>query len=104
MAEPKHMKRKVKSGAIELDPEDRAIIVNYEVEATVLGDLGEAMQVERKAHQKKIRLKTLNEHTTIGLLLVQTQLLSWHRPETVACAVPELTRIFTDATHSGLCN
>jgi hypothetical protein len=68
MAEPKYMKRKVKSGAIELDPEDRAIIVNYEVEATVLGDLGEAMQVERKAHQKKIRLKTLNEHTNIGLL------------------------------------
>jgi hypothetical protein len=68
MAEPKYMKRKVKSGAIELDPEDRAIIVNYEVEATVLGDLGEAMQVERKSHQKKIRLKTLNEHTNIQLL------------------------------------
>lgn len=68
MTEPKYMKRKVKSGAIELDANEKAIIVNYEVEATVLGDLGEAMQVERKAHQKKIRLKTLNENTNIPLL------------------------------------
>ena len=71
MAEPKYMKRKVKSGSIELDPNEKAIIVNYEVEATVLGDMGEAMQVERKAHQKKIRLKTLNENTNIPLLAEQ---------------------------------
>jgi hypothetical protein len=67
-AEPRYMKRKVKAGKIEADFELRALIVHYEVEATVLGDRGEAMQVEKKALTKRIRLKTLNENTNVPLL------------------------------------
>lgn len=100
------MKRKVKAGTIEVDPEctrafpaaasgawarrtaltahpspcravvprPRAraastLIVNYEVEATVLGDMGEAIVADRKSNQKLIRLKTLNENTNIPRLV-----------------------------------
>ncbi|KAJ1629906.1 kinesin-associated protein-domain-containing protein [Pavlovales sp. CCMP2436] len=45
------------------------LIVNYEVEATVLGDLGEPIVAERKVNQKRIRLKTLDEHTDIPRLV-----------------------------------
>jgi hypothetical protein len=66
--EPRYMKRRVKAGIIEADFELRALIVHYEVEATVLGDRGEAMQVEKKSHTKRIRLKQLNENTNVPLL------------------------------------
>eukprot|EP00936_MAST-01D_sp_MAST-1D-sp1_P002945 g2945.t1 len=65
------MKRKVKSGLIELHNSESAIVVNYEVEATVLGDHGEAMQVERKQHQKLIKLSSLNDNTDIPRLTGQ---------------------------------
>eukprot|EP00937_MAST-01D_sp_MAST-1D-sp2_P004546 g4546.t1 len=70
-AAPRYMKRKVKSGLIELSPKDSAIVVNYEVEATVLCDQGEAMQVERKQHQKLIKLTSLNDNTDIPRLARQ---------------------------------
>lgn len=70
-AEPRYMKRKVKSGAIELSRDESALVVNYEVEATVLGDSGEAMQVERKAHRKTIRLTSLTDNTDIPRLAAQ---------------------------------
>eukprot|EP00944_MAST-04C_sp_MAST-4C-sp1_P000153 g153.t1 len=66
--EPRYMKRRVKAGIIEADFDLRALIVHYEVEATVLGDHGEAMQVEKKSHTKRIRLKQLNENTNVPLL------------------------------------
>ena len=66
--EPRYMKRKVKAGKIEADFEARALVVHYEVEATVLGDHGEAMQVEKKSHTKRIRLKALNGNTNVPLL------------------------------------
>jgi len=62
------MKKKVKAGAIEIDYDACALVVNYEVEATVLGDMGEAIVADRKHNQKVIRLKTLNEHTDIPRL------------------------------------
>jgi hypothetical protein len=46
----------------------KAIVVNYELEATILGELGEAMLGERKECQKVIRLKTLNASTDISSL------------------------------------
>ena len=42
------MRRKVKAGIIEADHEECAIIVHYEVEATVLGELGEPIVAERQ--------------------------------------------------------
>ena len=62
------MKRKVKAGKLDVDFEDRALIVNYEVEATVLGDFGAEMQSEKKSHAKRIRLKKLDENTNVPAL------------------------------------
>lgn len=45
------------------------MIVNYEVEATVLGDTGEAIVAERKSNQKRIRLRALDEHTDVSRLV-----------------------------------
>jgi Kinesin-associated protein (KAP) len=52
-AEAKYMRKKVKTGEIEVDLENKAIIVNYEVEATVLGSNGEPMLCEKKNNQKR---------------------------------------------------
>ena len=45
-----------------------ALVVNYELEATILGELGDPMLGERKECQKIIRLKSLNSHTDITAL------------------------------------
>ena len=44
--------RKVKGGAVDVHPTEQALIVNYEVEATILGELGDPMLGERKQFQK----------------------------------------------------
>lgn len=44
--------RKVKGGAIDVHPTELALIVNYEVEATILGELGDPMLGEKKKYQK----------------------------------------------------
>ena len=62
------MRRKVKAGLIEADHADCAIVVHYEVEATVLGDMGEPIVAERQDNVKRIKLKTLNENTNIARL------------------------------------
>uniref|UniRef100_A0A4W3JAR2 Kinesin-associated protein 3a n=1 Tax=Callorhinchus milii TaxID=7868 RepID=A0A4W3JAR2_CALMI len=46
----------------------KALVVHYEVEATILGEMGDAMLGERKECQKIIRLKSLNSNTDIGSL------------------------------------
>ena len=51
--EAKYMRKKVKTGEIEVDMENKAIVVNYEVEATVLGPNGEPMLCEKKNNQKR---------------------------------------------------
>lgn len=45
------MRRKVKAGLIEADHDECAIVVHYEIEATVLGEAGEAMVAERTVRQ-----------------------------------------------------
>uniref|UniRef100_A0A8C9ZK18 Kinesin-associated protein 3a n=1 Tax=Sander lucioperca TaxID=283035 RepID=A0A8C9ZK18_SANLU len=45
-----------------------SLVVQYEVEATVLGELGNPMVGERKECQKIIRLKSLNAHTDTSSL------------------------------------
>ena len=62
------MRRKVKAGHIEADHEECSIIVHYEVEATVLGELGEPIVAERQENTKRIKLKTLSENTNIPRL------------------------------------
>ncbi|XP_053806438.1 kinesin-associated protein 3 isoform X5 [Vidua macroura] len=60
--------RKVKGGNIDVHPSEKALIVHYEVEATILGEMGDPMLGERKECQKIIRLKSLNANTDIGSL------------------------------------
>ncbi|XP_076873657.1 kinesin-associated protein 3a [Brachyhypopomus gauderio] len=62
------LKRKVKAGSIDVHPTEKALVVQYEVEATILGELGDPMLGERKSCQKLIRLKSLNANTDIGSL------------------------------------
>ncbi|XP_076806498.1 kinesin-associated protein 3-like isoform X2 [Clavelina lepadiformis] len=64
----RYLKRKVKGGNIDVHPSEKAIIVNYEVEATILGELGDPMLGEKKESQKVIRLRSLNEKTDISAL------------------------------------
>uniref|UniRef100_A0A8D2Q5D6 Kinesin associated protein 3 n=1 Tax=Varanus komodoensis TaxID=61221 RepID=A0A8D2Q5D6_VARKO len=64
----RYLKRKVKGGNIDVHPSEKALIVHYEVEATILGEMGDPMLGERKECQKIIRLKSLNANTDISSL------------------------------------
>ncbi|KAM7387808.1 hypothetical protein PAMP_024021 [Pampus punctatissimus] len=58
------------AAALRLDvhPTEKALVVQYEVEATILGELGEPVVGERKECQKIIRLKSLNANTDTSSL------------------------------------
>ena len=64
----KYLKRKVKAGSLDVHPSEKALVVNYELEATILGELGDPMLGDRKECQKIIRLKSLNSSTDITSL------------------------------------
>ncbi|KAM4628521.1 kinesin-associated protein 3a [Polymixia lowei] len=64
----RYLKRKVKSASLDVHPTEKALVVQYEVEATILGELGDPMIGERKVCQKIIRLKSLNANTDIASL------------------------------------
>lgn len=51
-----------------MHPTEHAIVVNYEVEAIILGDGGEPMIGEQKRCQKNINVKSLTESTNIPAL------------------------------------
>ncbi|XP_035267897.1 kinesin-associated protein 3a isoform X2 [Anguilla anguilla] len=64
----RYLKRKVKGGNLDVHPTEKALVVQYEVEATILGEMGDPMLGERKECQKIIRLKSLNANTDIASL------------------------------------
>ena len=64
----KSLRRKVKAGSLDVHPKEKALIVNYELEATILGELGDPMLGDRKECQKIICLKSLNSQTDIATL------------------------------------
>ncbi|KAM9357506.1 kinesin-associated protein 3a isoform 1-T1 [Symphorus nematophorus] len=66
--DPRYLKRRVKGCTLDVHPTEKALIVQYEVEATILGETGEPMVGERKECQKMIRLKSLNAHTDTSSL------------------------------------
>lgn len=66
--EARYLKRRVKGGSIDAHPTEKAIVVNYELEAVILGEMGEPMLGERKECQKVIRLQSLNATTNIAKL------------------------------------
>ena len=42
----------MKGGSIDVHPTEKALIVNYELEATILGEMGDPMLGERRECQK----------------------------------------------------
>lgn len=46
------MLRKYKGGSLDVHPTEKALVVQYEVEATILGEMGDPMLGERKECQK----------------------------------------------------
>ena len=44
--------RRVRSGGLDVHPTERALVVQYEVEATILGKMGDPMVGDRKEYQK----------------------------------------------------
>eukprot|EP01137_Pigoraptor_chileana_P023968 Opistho-2@91153 len=66
--EARYLKRKVKGGHIDVHPVKQAIVVHYEVEATILADSGEAILGDKKQCQKLIRVKALSPQTNIPQL------------------------------------
>ncbi|XP_077439270.1 kinesin-associated protein 3a [Vanacampus margaritifer] len=66
--DPRCFKRKVKGCTLDVHPTEKAIVVQYEVEAMILGDQGHAVVGGRKECQKIIRLKSLNSNTDTSSL------------------------------------
>ncbi|CAG5862720.1 unnamed protein product [Menidia menidia] len=60
--------QRVKGCSLDVHPTEKALVVQYEVEATLLGELGEPMVGDRKECQKIIRLKSLNATTDTSSL------------------------------------
>ncbi|XP_053677895.1 kinesin-associated protein 3 [Anopheles nili] len=59
----KYIKKRWKGGTVEPHPTEKALIVNYKLEAAVFGDPGDPMLEDKKDCQRIIRLKSLNSKT-----------------------------------------
>lgn len=57
--------------SLDVHPAEKGLIIRYELEATLVGELGDAMLEESKECQKIIRLKSLNESTDIASLAAE---------------------------------
>uniref|UniRef100_A0A8D3CHF9 Kinesin-associated protein 3a n=1 Tax=Scophthalmus maximus TaxID=52904 RepID=A0A8D3CHF9_SCOMX len=60
--------RRVKGCTVDVHPMERALVVQYEVEATILSEQGDPMIGERKECRKIIRLKSLDADTDTASL------------------------------------
>ncbi|KAM8838685.1 kinesin-associated protein 3-like isoform 1-T1 [Synchiropus picturatus] len=63
-----YLKRKVTPGSLDVHPTEKALVVHYEVKASILGESGGQMVGERKEGQKIIRVKSLSPSTDVGAL------------------------------------
>lgn len=64
----RYLKRKVTAGSLDVHPTEKALVVHYEVEASILGEDGGPMLGERKEGQKIIRVKSLSPTTDVAAL------------------------------------
>ncbi|KAL5275601.1 KIFAP3 family protein [Megaselia abdita] len=64
----KYIKKRWKGGSIEPHPTDKALIVNYQLEAAVFGEPNNPMVEEKRECQKIIRLRTLNAKSNCAAL------------------------------------
>lgn len=66
--EARYIKKKVKTGTVDIHPTENCLVVNYEVEALILGDDGQPMIGDQKKCQKLIRFHSLNPATNCAAL------------------------------------
>uniref|UniRef100_A0A3Q1HBD2 Kinesin-associated protein 3b n=1 Tax=Anabas testudineus TaxID=64144 RepID=A0A3Q1HBD2_ANATE len=59
---------KVTAGSLDVHPTEKALVVHYEVEASILGESGGHMVGERKEGQKIVRVKSLSPSTDVAAL------------------------------------
>uniref|UniRef100_A0A672J963 Kinesin-associated protein 3b n=1 Tax=Salarias fasciatus TaxID=181472 RepID=A0A672J963_SALFA len=59
---------RVTANSLDVHPTEKALVVHYEVEASILGEGGGQMLGERKEGQKIIRVKSLSPSTDVGAL------------------------------------
>ncbi|XP_028283091.1 kinesin-associated protein 3-like [Parambassis ranga] len=64
----RYLQRKVTAVSLDVHPTERALVVHYEIEASVLVDSECRMLGERKEGQKIIRVKSLSPSTDLGAL------------------------------------
>ncbi|KAG7526402.1 kinesin-associated protein 3-like [Solea senegalensis] len=64
----RYLKRKVTVGGLDVHPTEAALVVHYEVEASILAESGGHMLGDRKEGQKIIRVKSLSPTTDVGAL------------------------------------
>ncbi|CAH0775981.1 unnamed protein product [Bemisia tabaci] len=62
------IKKRFRAGAIDVHPTEKALIVNYELEAFILGEHGDPILGESKKCQKLIRLRSLHANTNCRAL------------------------------------
>ncbi|XP_073732458.1 kinesin-associated protein 3b [Misgurnus anguillicaudatus] len=62
--DPQSVKR-VKKCEIDVHPTEKALVIHYELEASILGETGDAMHKGMKQCQKIIRLRSLNAGTDV---------------------------------------
>lgn len=62
------VKKKIKPGAMELHPDELAILVNYEVQEVSVDPSGAQQVLSRESTSKKITVKSLNDKTNVPLL------------------------------------
>lgn len=61
----------MKTTNIDVHPTEKALVVHYELEATILGEEGDAMLGDRKACQKVIKLRNIESVTDVSSLAKQ---------------------------------
>ncbi|KAF3698889.1 Kinesin-associated protein 3 [Channa argus] len=64
----RYLKRKVTASSLDVHPTEKALVVHYEVEASILGESGGPMVGERKEGQKIVRVKSLSPSTDVAAL------------------------------------
>ncbi|TGZ67305.1 hypothetical protein CRM22_004854 [Opisthorchis felineus] len=65
MGDARFVKRKIRGGSLDVHPTEKALVVHYETEATIVGELGIPVVGDRKESRKIIRVRNLNEQTDI---------------------------------------
>ncbi|ESN90663.1 hypothetical protein HELRODRAFT_70921 [Helobdella robusta] len=64
----RYLKRRITAGSIDVHPVEKALVVNYEVEAVILSESGEPVLGDKKQCQKVVKVGAMGENTDIKLM------------------------------------